>query len=80
MVRKHKVKANELVKKMYEDKHSWLEEYLKGHFFGGMRSTQRCEGFNGYLNQYVNRKQHLTNFVDQMARLMGRQREIESYD
>lgn len=33
MVRKHKVEANEWVKKMYEDKHSWLEAYLKGHFF-----------------------------------------------
>lgn len=33
MVRKHKVEANEWVKKMYEDKHSWSEAYLKGHFF-----------------------------------------------
>lgn len=80
MVRKHKVKANEWVKKMYEDKHSWSEAYLKGYFFRGIRSTQRCEGFNGYLNQYVNRKQQLTYLVDQMARLMGRQREMESYD
>ncbi|KAK9187711.1 hypothetical protein WN944_019109 [Citrus x changshan-huyou] len=65
---------------MYEDKHSWSEAYLKGYFFRGIRSTQRCEGFNGYLNQYVNRKQQLTDFVDQMARSMGRQREMESYD
>lgn len=41
---------------------------------------RQCEGFNGYLNQYVNKKQHLTNFVDQMARLMRRQQEIEWYD
>lgn len=38
---------------------------------------RQCEGFNGYLNQYVNKKQYLTNFVDQMARLMRRQQEIE---
>ncbi len=80
MVQKHKVEQNEWVKKMYSDRHMWAEPYLRGKFFGGMRSTQRCEGLNAYLNHYVNRKLRLIDIVDQMDRMMQRQRELEGKD
>ncbi|ESR65514.1 hypothetical protein CICLE_v100102261mg, partial [Citrus x clementina] len=80
MVQKHRVETNEWVKKVYEERKLWAEAYLKGNFFGGMRSTQRSEGMNAYLNHYVNRKLRLRDFVKQMDRLMDRQRESEGKD
>ena len=80
MVEKHGVSNNEWVKKMYDDKHLWAEAYVRGHFFGGMRSTQRSEGMNAYLNHYVSRKLRLIEFVRQMDRLMDRQRVAEIKD
>lgn len=80
MVNKHNVAHNEWVNKMYGDRYLWSKAYLAGNFFDGMRSTQRCEGLHGYLNQYVSIKLILIDFVDQMATLMDRQREIEGKD
>ncbi|KAK9187221.1 hypothetical protein WN944_018613 [Citrus x changshan-huyou] len=36
---------------MYEDRHMWAETFLRGHFFSEMRSTQRLESMNAYLNR-----------------------------
>lgn len=37
-MKKHKWAAD-----MYKTKEKWAEACLQGYFFGGMRSTQRCE-------------------------------------
>ncbi|KAH9769827.1 protein FAR1-RELATED SEQUENCE [Citrus sinensis] len=75
IVQRHNVESHEWVMKMYKEKAMWAEAYLRGKFFGGMRSTQRSEGLNVYLNHYVNIKLHLIAFVKQMDRLIDRQRE-----
>lgn len=80
MVEKHGVSNNDWVKKLYEEKHLWAEAYIRGNFFGGMRSTQRSEGMNAYLNHYVSRKLRLIDFVRQMDRLMDRHRAAEIKD
>lgn len=80
MVDKHEAVLNEWVCKMYDDRHMWAEVFLRGKFFGGMRSTQRWEGMNAYLNHYVNRRLRLIDFVKQMDRLMDRQMEGEGKD
>lgn len=56
MVDTHHVGMNDWVQKMYDDRHMWADAYLRGKFFGGMRSTQRLEGMNAYLNHSVNRR------------------------
>lgn len=76
----HSVESHEWVVKMYSEKTMWAEAYLRGHFFGGMRSTQRSEGMNAYLNHYVSIRMQLIAFVKQMDRLMDRQREVEGKD
>lgn len=76
----HSVESNEWVVKMYSEKTMWAEAYLRGHFFGGMRSTQRSERMNAYLNHYVSIRMRLIAFVKQMDRLMDRQREVEGKD
>lgn len=80
IVDKHEAILNEWVRKMYDERHMWAEAFLLRKFFGGMRSTQRSEGMNVYLNHYVNRRLWLIDFVKQMNRLMNRQREGEGKD
>lgn len=53
IVQRHNVETHEWVLKMYNEKTMWAEAYLRGNFFGGMRSTQRLERMNAYLNHYV---------------------------
>ena len=80
LVARHNVENNDWVTKMYTDKHMWAEAFLQGKFFGGMRSTQRSEGMNSFLNHYVSIKLRLISFVKQMDRLMDRQRDVEGKD
>ncbi|XP_027174459.1 protein FAR1-RELATED SEQUENCE 6-like [Coffea eugenioides] len=56
------VVENEWVKKLYRRRRLWAEAYLRGHFFVGMRSTQRCEKMNAFLNEYLNEKMRLYEF------------------
>ncbi|RVW66889.1 Protein FAR1-related sequence 5 [Vitis vinifera] len=45
-------------------KHSrWAEAYLREHFFAGMRSIQRCESMNAYLNHFLKTCLKLFKFV-----------------
>lgn len=80
LVANHHVQNHEWVKKVYSDKHMWAEAFLKGKFSGGMRSTQRSESMNAFLNHYVSVRLRLISFVKQMDRLMDRQREAEGKD
>nr|XP_027093638.1 protein FAR1-RELATED SEQUENCE 5-like [Coffea arabica] len=57
------VVENEWVKKLYRRRRLWAEAYLRGNFFAGMRSTQRCEKMNAFLNEYLNEKMRLYEFV-----------------
>ncbi|KAI8551617.1 hypothetical protein RHMOL_Rhmol06G0199800 [Rhododendron molle] len=59
---------------MYSDRERWAEAYLLGHFFAGMRSTQRCEGMNRYLNRFVTVRLRLFEFVQQYHRGLARMR------
>ncbi|KAI8566850.1 hypothetical protein RHMOL_Rhmol02G0074100 [Rhododendron molle] len=43
MVSHYGLQTNAWVVEMYSDRERWAEAYLLGHFFAGMRSTQRCE-------------------------------------
>ncbi|KAL5834678.1 hypothetical protein ACOSQ4_014175 [Xanthoceras sorbifolium] len=44
---------NEWVKKMYSKRKQWVETFLSDTFFGAMRSTQRSENINAYLNRFL---------------------------
>ncbi|KAK2658736.1 hypothetical protein Ddye_005269 [Dipteronia dyeriana] len=52
--------------RMYEMKHRWAEAYLKGHFFTSMETTQRCEGMNNYVKDYVCSHEKLFEFIPQI--------------
>ncbi|KAK3211270.1 hypothetical protein Dsin_015976 [Dipteronia sinensis] len=43
MLEQYSLEENDWMSRMYAKKHWWMEAYFKGHFFAGMRTTQRCE-------------------------------------
>ncbi|KAI8560916.1 hypothetical protein RHMOL_Rhmol04G0293100 [Rhododendron molle] len=53
MVSHYGLQTNAWVVEIYKDRERWAEAYLLGHFFAGMRTTQRCEGMNSYMNQFL---------------------------
>ncbi|KAH9802306.1 protein FAR1-RELATED SEQUENCE [Citrus sinensis] len=68
------------VQKMYSKRCKWAEAYLRGTFFAGMRSTQRCESMNAYLSRFVQHKLKLYEFVRQIDRALRNIRTTETSD
>ncbi|XP_062104971.1 protein FAR-RED IMPAIRED RESPONSE 1-like [Humulus lupulus] len=50
----------------YNSRRSWAECFLRGHFFGGLRTTQRLESINSYLSHFLTRKLKLRDLVGQV--------------
>ncbi|WJZ99619.1 hypothetical protein VitviT2T_018045 [Vitis vinifera] len=60
-------------------KHSrWAKSYLRGHFFAGMKNTQRCESMNAYLNRFLKTRLKLFEFVKHFDRALSRIRHNEA--
>ncbi|KAG5565828.1 hypothetical protein RHGRI_001669 [Rhododendron griersonianum] len=53
MVSHYGLETNAWVVKMYSDRERWAKAYLLDHFFAGIRSIQRCESMNCYLNRFL---------------------------
>ncbi|KAI8530690.1 hypothetical protein RHMOL_Rhmol11G0079100 [Rhododendron molle] len=74
MVSPYGLQTNAWVVEMYKDRERWAEAYLLAHFFAGMRTTQRCEGMNCYMNQFLKVRLRLFEFVQQYHRGLDRMR------
>ncbi|XP_050365404.1 protein FAR1-RELATED SEQUENCE 5-like [Argentina anserina] len=58
---------------MYGKRQKWVEAYCKGKHFARMRSTQRCEGMNAYMKDFMNGLK-LIEVVPGIVRAQGRLR------
>ncbi|XP_027071742.2 protein FAR1-RELATED SEQUENCE 5-like [Coffea arabica] len=71
MVKKFDLTSNAWVQKMHRRKELWAMAYLRGSFFAGMRSTQRCEKMNHVLKMYLTPKlklyEHIRSFEISIA-------------
>ncbi|KAL4302916.1 hypothetical protein GQ457_10G007550 [Hibiscus cannabinus] len=56
LIDKHKVGEKRWVQELYEDKEKWAEAYLRGYFYAGMRTTQRCESMNRTVKSVLDKK------------------------
>ncbi|KAK3229230.1 hypothetical protein Dsin_001111 [Dipteronia sinensis] len=65
---------NEWVKMMYSKRKLWAETFLRSTFFGGLRSTQRPESINAFLNPFLHHKVKLYEFMSHINRAMSRLR------
>ena len=78
MVQKYSLQEYNWIKLTYGRRHMWAEAYLRGQFFAGMKSTQRCEGMNAFLNKFLTRRLRLYRFVRQYDRALRRIRMREA--
>ncbi|XP_057426105.1 protein FAR1-RELATED SEQUENCE 7-like [Lotus japonicus] len=58
----------------------WASNNLRGNFFGGFRTTSRCEGFHSELGKYVYSRQNLTDFLQQLTTCVKHMRYRELND
>jgi len=63
MVKECGVEDNVLVSKLYEKKGMWATTHIRGKFFGGFRTTSRCEGLNSQIGKYINYQHNLFEFL-----------------
>ncbi|WJZ85513.1 hypothetical protein VitviT2T_005042 [Vitis vinifera] len=56
---------------IYAKRSRWAEAYLRGHFFASMKSTQRCESMNAYLNRFLKTRLKLFEFVKHFDRALS---------
>ncbi|XLT59716.1 hypothetical protein HN873_052320 [Arachis hypogaea] len=43
----------------------WAMTHIRGHFFGGFRTTSRCEDLHSMLGEFVHSHHNLRDFVEQ---------------
>ena len=72
MVKKLGVHGNRWVMDVYAKRRRWAEAYLLGNFFAGMRTTQRCESMNAYLNRFLKLRLRLYEFLQHFDRALTR--------
>ncbi|KAK9932835.1 hypothetical protein M0R45_020057 [Rubus argutus] len=74
MVNKFGLHEKTWVKMMYEKRHKWAEAFISGHFFARMRSTQRCEGMNNFVKDYLGNGVKLFELIPSLDRALARLR------
>ncbi|KAK0588220.1 hypothetical protein LWI29_036127 [Acer saccharum] len=74
------LQRNDWVKMMYCKWKLWAETFLCGTFFGGLRSTQRSESINSFLNKFLHKRLKLYDFMSHIDRAMLRLRNNELKD
>ena len=71
---------NNWISEVYSKRSKWAESYLRGQFFAGIKSTQRCEGMNSYFNHFLKTRLRLFEFVRQYDRTLAKIRENDPND
>ncbi|TXG53368.1 hypothetical protein EZV62_022537 [Acer yangbiense] len=74
------LQRNDWVKMMYCKRKLWAETFLRGTFFGGLRSIQLSESINSFLNKFLHRRLKLYDFMSHIDRAMSRLRNNELKD
>ena len=78
MVKQYGLENNKWVKDTYDNRAMWAESYLRGDFFAGMKSTQRCEGMHAFFKTFLPLKLKLFEFVHHYDRAISRLRNNEA--
>ncbi|KAJ1375421.1 Zinc finger, PMZ-type [Sesbania bispinosa] len=74
------VEENPWVISIYEKRTIWATAYLRGKFFGGFRTTSRCEGLHSELAKFVNSRYNLSDFLQHFHRCLSHMRFKEKED
>jgi zinc finger SWIM domain-containing protein 3 len=74
VVAMHKLENNLWLTTLYKNRHRWAQAFFRGHFFGGMCSTQRCEGIHSKFKKEIGRFTRLYEVVPRMDKTISRMR------
>ncbi|XP_062085328.1 protein FAR1-RELATED SEQUENCE 5-like [Humulus lupulus] len=80
MVSEFKFEDSRWATTTYNSRRSWAECFLRGYFFGGLRTTQRSESINSYLSHFLTRKLKLRDLVGQVDKAIQSIRHTERED
>ncbi|KAJ1408298.1 Zinc finger, PMZ-type [Sesbania bispinosa] len=80
VVAKCGLEENPWVASLYEKRNVWATTYLRGKFFGGFRTTSRCEGLHSELGKFVNSRYNLSDFLQHFQRCLNHMRFKEKED
>ncbi|RYR26694.1 hypothetical protein Ahy_B02g060985 [Arachis hypogaea] len=63
---------------IYSSRKIWATAYIRGHFFGGFRTTSRCEGLHSMLGKFVHSRHNFRDFIEQFLRCICQMRSREA--
>ncbi|XP_061998983.1 protein FAR1-RELATED SEQUENCE 7-like [Rosa rugosa] len=75
VILKFGLQNNAWVCSLYKKRDRWAEAYFRGHFFGGMCSTQRCEGMNCQFKKQISRYTKLSDVMPRLEWKLNRLRD-----
>ncbi|XP_010246752.1 PREDICTED: protein FAR1-RELATED SEQUENCE 5-like [Nelumbo nucifera] len=80
MIKTYNLGDQQFFNDLYRKREQWAEAYLRGYFFAGVRTTQRCEIQNGFVKCYLTSRNNLTEFFRnfEIAIMNNRQREVQA--
>ncbi|KAK9931103.1 hypothetical protein M0R45_018398 [Rubus argutus] len=68
----NQLQNNKWVSSMYDKRDRWAEAFFRENFFGGICSTQRCEGMNRNLKVGIGRSMRLYEVMPRMEKTIAR--------
>ncbi|RYR03397.1 hypothetical protein Ahy_B06g082317 isoform A [Arachis hypogaea] len=77
MVSKLGLEDNQRVCDLYAMSKNWATTYICGHFFGGFRTTSRCERLHSMLGKFVHSCNNLRDFIEQFFHCISQMRSRE---
>ncbi|XP_065854922.1 protein FAR1-RELATED SEQUENCE 11-like [Euphorbia lathyris] len=66
VISKFNLQENKHIMGLYEIRKFWAPCYLRGYFFGGMRTTRRSESINSFVKRFTSSRLCLTQLVKQV--------------
>ncbi|KAJ1376693.1 Zinc finger, PMZ-type [Sesbania bispinosa] len=73
-------KSNQWLIDLYGKKKMWATAHIRGSFFGGFRTTSRCEGLHSQVGRYVHYRNNMREFLRHFFQYLAytRQEELEA--
>ncbi|RYQ88590.1 hypothetical protein Ahy_B09g095696 isoform B [Arachis hypogaea] len=70
---------NQWVSDLYSRRRMWAIAQIRDNFFGGFRTTSRCEGLHSMLGKFVQSCHNLRDFFEQFMRCISQMRSREAH-
>ena len=62
VIAKYKLKRNEWLTELFEQRRMWIPAFMRDRFWAGMRTTQRVESIHSFFDKFVKSHTKLIEF------------------